>query len=62
MAVRYFDWVLSTQMLAGYPHLHLMAAHAMWTGYDAEADFDFGLTIILDGLVRILRERRGGPA
>ena len=45
-----------------YPSLHRMAAQAMQTGYDAETDFDFGLTIILDGLERMLRERRGGPA
>ncbi len=39
-----------------YPHLHQMASHAMQVGYDAEADFDFGLEIILDGLERILGE------
>ncbi len=37
-----------------YPHLHRMASHAMDTGYDAEADFNFGLEIILDGLERVL--------
>jgi AcrR family transcriptional regulator len=37
-----------------YPYLHRMASHAMQVGYDAEADFDFGLEIILDGLERIL--------
>jgi AcrR family transcriptional regulator len=41
-----------------YPHLHRMASHAMQVGYDAEADFDFGLEIILDGLERILDESR----
>jgi AcrR family transcriptional regulator len=39
-----------------YPYLHQMASHAMQVGYDAEADFDFGLEIILDGLERILDE------
>lgn len=39
-----------------YPHLHRMASHAMQVGYDAEADFAFGLEIILDGLARILDE------
>lgn len=29
----------------------------MRTGYDAEADFTFGLEIILDGLERILGEQ-----
>jgi hypothetical protein len=29
---------------------------AMDTGYDAEADFDFGLGVILDGLGRMLQE------
>lgn len=37
-----------------YPYLHRMASHAMQTGYDEEADFEFGLEIILDGLQRIL--------
>ena len=37
-----------------YPNLHLMASHAMESGYDAESDFDFGLELILDGLERIL--------
>lgn len=37
-----------------YPYLHRMASHAMEVGYDADADFEFGLEIILDGLKRIL--------
>jgi AcrR family transcriptional regulator len=37
-----------------YPYLHRMATHAMQTGYDAEADFEFGLEIVLDGLERVL--------
>jgi len=41
-----------------YPYLHRMASHAMQVGYDADADFDFGLEIILDGLERILDESR----
>jgi len=41
-----------------YPYLHRMAAHAMRTGYDPEADFAFGLEIILDGLERVLDESR----
>jgi AcrR family transcriptional regulator len=41
-----------------YPYLHRMASHAMQVGYDAEADFDFGLEIILDGLERILDDAR----
>ena len=41
-----------------YPYLHRMASHAMETGYDAEADFDFGLELILDGLERVLDESR----
>ena len=36
-----------------YPYLHRMASQAMQSGYDAEADFDFGLELILDGLERI---------
>jgi hypothetical protein len=41
-----------------YPYLHHMASHAMETGYDAEADFNSGLELILDGLERILAESR----
>ena len=41
-----------------YPYLHRMASHAMESGYDAEADFGFGLELILDGLERILDEPR----
>jgi AcrR family transcriptional regulator len=41
-----------------YPYLHRMASHAMQVGYDNEADFDFGLEIILDGLERTLDESR----
>lgn len=41
-----------------YPYLHRMASHAMESGYDAEADFNFGLEIILDGLERILDKSR----
>ncbi len=37
-----------------YPYLHRMASHAMHSGYDPDADFEFGLEIILDGLQRIL--------
>ena len=37
-----------------YPYLHRMATEAMETGYDAEADFDFGLEVILDGLDKML--------
>ena len=33
-----------------YPYLHRMATHAMTVGYDEDADFDFGLGPILDGL------------
>lgn len=39
-----------------YPYLHGMASHAMEVGYDVDADFQFGLEIILDGLERILGE------
>jgi hypothetical protein len=41
-----------------YPYVHRMALHAMATGYDAEADFGFGLDLILDGLQRSLDESR----
>ncbi len=35
-----------------YPFLHRVASHAMEAGYDAEADFAFGLETILDALER----------
>jgi hypothetical protein len=41
-----------------YPCLRRMTLHAMETGYDAEADFNSGLELILDGLERILAESR----
>jgi len=41
-----------------YPYLHRMASHATHAGYDAEADFEFGLDILLDGLERVLEESR----
>ena len=33
-----------------YPNLYRMTLNSMQTGYDAEADFAFGLELILDGL------------
>ncbi len=39
-----------------FPYLHRMASYAMEVGYDAEADFSFGLEIVLDGLQRVLDE------
>lgn len=43
-----------------YPYLHQMASLAMQMGYDEEADFAFGLEIILDGLERVLGESESG--
>jgi hypothetical protein len=39
-----------------YPYLNHMAMQAMQTGYeaDADADFGFGLEVILDGLEKML--------
>jgi len=37
-----------------YPYLAQMAEQAMRTGYDEEADFEFGIELILDGLGRLL--------
>jgi len=37
-----------------YPYLNRMTLHAMEIGYDPEADFEFGLTLVLDGLERAL--------
>jgi AcrR family transcriptional regulator len=50
--------ILASIPAADYPYLHRMASHAMQVGYDADADFGFGLEIILDGLERILEESR----
>jgi AcrR family transcriptional regulator len=38
-----------------YPYLTQMAESAMKAGYDEDADFEFGLTLILDGLERLLK-------
>jgi AcrR family transcriptional regulator len=38
-----------------YPYLERMAELTMKTGYDEAADFEFGLTLILDGLERLLK-------
>ena len=37
-----------------------MVLLAMDVGYDAEADFDFGLDVILDGLGRVLSTSEAG--
>jgi len=37
-----------------YPSLHRMATHSADAGYDSEADFAFGLEVVLDGLERVL--------
>jgi len=46
--------MLSTVPADDYPHLHRMVLLAMDVGYDAEADFAFGLDVILDGLGQVL--------
>ncbi len=47
--------ILASIPVEKYPYLYRMASHAMQSGYDAEADFNFGLELILDGLERIPR-------
>lgn len=42
----------------GYPNLALFAESAAEKGYDEEADFAFGLDLILDGLARVLKPGR----
>lgn len=37
-----------------YPHLARMIEWTMEHGYDEDADFEFGLALILDGLERLL--------
>lgn len=47
-----------------FPHLQRMAEWAMEHGYDEEADFEFGLALILDGLARVLpadRDKKSRP-
>ena len=41
-----------------YPHLERMAAWTMEAGYDEAGDFEFGLSLILDGLERLLGGRK----
>lgn len=44
-----------------FPHLVEVTEHMLRTGYDASADFEFGLGLILDGLERARdASRRGG--
>jgi AcrR family transcriptional regulator len=38
-----------------FPHLAAMTELAMKEGYDEEADFDFGINLILDGLEKMMR-------
>jgi AcrR family transcriptional regulator len=42
-----------------YPYLAQMAELTMEKGYDEDADFEFGLNLILDGLERILKSAHG---
>jgi AcrR family transcriptional regulator len=43
-----------------YPYLREMVVeHAMKTGYDESADFEFGLNLVLDGLQRLLDRATG---
>ena len=41
-----------------YPYLREAVDHAMRSGYDDAADFEFGLDLILDGLQRLLGRTR----
>jgi AcrR family transcriptional regulator len=43
-----------------YPNLHRMAMNSMLNGYDVEADFAFGLELILEGLEQILKASKTG--
>ena len=43
-----------------YPHLHRMVLLAMDSGYDAEADFAFGLDVVLEGLRQVLSTEPSG--
>ena len=52
--------ILAVIPASEYPYLHRMASHAMQFGYDAEADFAFGLEIILDGLEQVLDASQAG--
>ena len=54
--------ILAAIPVEEYPHLHRMASYQMRAGYDAEADFDFGLEIVLDGLQWILDASRTDQA
>ena len=45
-----------------YPHLARMIEWTVAHGYDEDADFEFGLNLILDGLARLLPQgRESGP-
>ena len=42
-----------------YPHLARMTEYAMKQSYDEDADFEFGIELILDGLGRMLSDSEG---
>ncbi|MCX7041524.1 MAG: TetR/AcrR family transcriptional regulator C-terminal domain-containing protein, partial [Gammaproteobacteria bacterium] len=45
-------------MLSEFPHLvEVVGGHVAAAGYDYEAEFLFGLDLILDGLERLLEEQ-----
>jgi AcrR family transcriptional regulator len=47
-------------VLADYPHLvEVVGGHVASAGYDYDAEFLFGLDVILDGLERLLQSERG---
>ena len=42
-----------------YPSLARLAEWSARHGYDEDADFNFGLTLVIDGFQRVLRPTRG---
>jgi AcrR family transcriptional regulator len=51
------DELLSQIPTGQYPNLADVITHWIRAGYDPDADFEFGLTLILDSLQRILSEQ-----
>lgn len=47
------------QMAEGYPHLTAVTTEVMGSGYDHDAEFEWGLELILEALARRVEARQG---
>jgi len=57
------DPILRQFPASEYPHfLEMATEHILIPGYDFGDEFEFGLTVILDALARLLPNTNGEPA